>query len=175
MKHFTLESASLHSIPGRKVVNSQTFYFSILQTILKHFQRSFVERHSIMRALYSIHNLFLQLSYIRHIFYTFHPIPFEICIYIYIYIYSARAEYFLIPDDAVDRRKLGLWILITFLNSSLRPHQNSFFYFRIMLLKDNKNRLLKLKVLYGGALVFAKERSTYDCHNISQCIHTPYT
>ena len=30
-------SASLHSIPGRKVVNSQTFYFSILQTILKHF------------------------------------------------------------------------------------------------------------------------------------------
>ena len=27
---FTLESASLHSIPGRNVVNSQTFYCSIL-------------------------------------------------------------------------------------------------------------------------------------------------
>ena len=37
MKHFTLESASLHSIPGRNVVNSQTFYFSILETILKRF------------------------------------------------------------------------------------------------------------------------------------------
>ena len=30
MKHFTLESASLHSILGKNVVNSQTFYFSIL-------------------------------------------------------------------------------------------------------------------------------------------------
>ena len=27
MKHFTFESARLHSIPGRNVVNSQTFYF----------------------------------------------------------------------------------------------------------------------------------------------------
>ena len=27
MKHFTLESASLHSIPEKNVVNSQTFYF----------------------------------------------------------------------------------------------------------------------------------------------------
>ena len=27
MNHFTLESARLHSIPGRNVVNSQTFYF----------------------------------------------------------------------------------------------------------------------------------------------------
>ena len=32
-------------------------------------------------------------------------------------IYIARAEYFLIPDDAVDRRELGFY----FLNSSLRP------------------------------------------------------
>ena len=30
MKHFTLESASLHSILGKNVVNLQTFYFSIL-------------------------------------------------------------------------------------------------------------------------------------------------
>ena len=41
MKHFTLESASLHSIPGWNVVNSKTFYFSILETILTRFQRSF--------------------------------------------------------------------------------------------------------------------------------------
>ena len=27
-------------------------------------------------------------------------------------IYIARAEYCLIPDDAVDRRKLGFWILL---------------------------------------------------------------
>ena len=37
MKHFTLESASLHSIPGRNVVSLQTFYFSTLETIHKHF------------------------------------------------------------------------------------------------------------------------------------------
>ena len=36
-------------------------------------------------------------------------------------IYKAHAEYFLIPDDAVDRRKLGFRIL-HFLNNSLRPH-----------------------------------------------------
>ena len=30
LKHFTLESASLHSIPEKNVLNSQTFYFSIL-------------------------------------------------------------------------------------------------------------------------------------------------
>ncbi|CAH3025118.1 unnamed protein product, partial [Porites evermanni] len=29
MKHFTLESIRLHSIPGRNVVNSQTVHFSI--------------------------------------------------------------------------------------------------------------------------------------------------
>ena len=34
-KHFTSESASLHSIPGRNVVNSQTLHFSTLETILK--------------------------------------------------------------------------------------------------------------------------------------------
>ena len=33
MKHFT----SLRSIPGRNAVNSQTFYFSILETILERF------------------------------------------------------------------------------------------------------------------------------------------
>ena len=37
MKHFTLESASLHSIPGRNVMNLQTFYFSILENIFKRF------------------------------------------------------------------------------------------------------------------------------------------
>ena len=119
---YTRKSTPTLNSRGRNVVNSQTFYFSILQTILKHFQRSFVERHSIIRALYSIHSIYLQLSYISHIFYTFHPTPFELRINI------ARAEHFLIPDDAVDRRKLGFWILL-FLNSSLRPHQNSFIYF----------------------------------------------
>ena len=41
----------------------------------------------------------LPFSYICHIFYTFHPTP---SLHIYIYV-----EYFPIPDDAVDRRKLG--------------------------------------------------------------------
>ena len=30
MKYFTLDSGSLHSIPGKNVVNSHTLYFSIL-------------------------------------------------------------------------------------------------------------------------------------------------
>ena len=57
-------------------------YF-ILQTILQCFQRSFVWRQSIIRALCSIHSLFLQLSYISHIFQTFQP---SLSLYIYIYI-----------------------------------------------------------------------------------------
>ena len=43
-------------------------------------------------------------------------------------IYIARAENLLIPDDTVDRRKLGFWILLV-LNSSLRPHLNSYIFF----------------------------------------------
>ena len=82
------------------------FQYFILQTILQCFQRSFVWRQSIIRALCSIHSLFLQLSYVSHIFQTFQP-----SLSLYIYIYSAH-EYFLIPDDAVDRRKLGFFILL---------------------------------------------------------------
>ena len=47
------------TLNSRETVNSQTFYFSILETILKHFYRSFVYRNSIIRALYSIYSLFL--------------------------------------------------------------------------------------------------------------------
>ena len=92
-KSAPLEIASLHSIPGRNVVNSRTFSFHISEVILKHFQRSFVQRYSIIRVLYSIHSLFLQLSCIRHIFYQapasthfmHHTPPLHIYIYIYIY------------------------------------------------------------------------------------------
>ena len=41
-KSAPLVSASLHSIPGRNVVNSQTYSFHISEVILKHFYRSFV-------------------------------------------------------------------------------------------------------------------------------------
>ena len=132
MNHFTLERASLHSILEKNVLISQTFYFSIL------FQRSFVQRHSIIRALYSIHSLFLQLSHIRRIFYTFHPT-------LSLHIYIARAECFLIPDDAVDRRKLGFQILL--FKQQFKPSLEQFYIFLIMLLKDNMNRLLKMRFL----------------------------
>lgn len=56
------------------------FQYFILQTILQRFQRSFVQRQSIIRALCSIHSLFLYFSYVSHIFYTFH-LHF-LCIYI---------------------------------------------------------------------------------------------
>ena len=44
--------------------------------------------------------------YIRPIFYTFRP---TLSLHIQ---YIARSEYFLIPDDAVDRRKLGFKFLL---------------------------------------------------------------
>ena len=49
------------------------FQYLILQTILERFQRSFVWRQSTIRALCSIYSLFLQLSYVSHVFQTFQP------------------------------------------------------------------------------------------------------
>ena len=132
MKHFTLESENLHSVPGRNVVNSQTFYFSISETILKHFYRNFVQRHSVIRALYSFYSLFLQLSYIRHIFHTFHSTP-----PLHLYIQHTRNIFSSLMMTLIGRNlDFGFY----FLNSGLRPHQNSL-YFCIMLLQENMNRL----------------------------------
>ena len=106
MKHFALESASLHLIPEKDVVNLQTFYFRyfILKTILKRFQWSFVSDIPLLELFipftvyfYSLHTYVTSSTH-----FTLH----FLCIYI------ARAEYFLIPDDAVDRRKLGFQILL---------------------------------------------------------------
>ena len=80
---------SLHYTPGRNVVNSQTFYFSILETILKRcipFTVYFYIFHTYVTSLY-ISPLHL------------------LCINI------ACAEYFLIPDNAVRRRQLGFCFL----------------------------------------------------------------
>ena len=93
MKHFTLESASLHSIPGRNVVNSQTFYFSILSTF-----RGPLSRDIPALELCIPFTAFF-IAFIHTLaFFTHHTLHL-LCIYI------ARAEYFLIPDDAVDRQK----------------------------------------------------------------------
>ena len=128
MKHFTLESASLHSIPGRNVVSLQTFYFSTLETIHKHFQRSFVQRHSIIRALCIP---FTVCFYSFHTYITSHHLHISpYTFFAYLYIYIAHTEYFLIPDDAVniDWRKLGFWVL--------RPHQNSLIFFNYEQIKE---------------------------------------
>ena len=81
------------------------FQYYILETILKRFQRSFVQRYSIIIALYSTHSLFLCFhTYVTSFtHFTLH----------FLRIYTARAEYFLIPDNAVDRRKLGFQFLLT--------------------------------------------------------------
>ena len=58
---------------------------------------------------------------IRHdIFYTFHPT-------LSLLIYIARAEYFLIPDDTVDRRKLGFWIFL--FKQQFKASLEQFLYF----------------------------------------------
>ena len=70
--------------------------------------------------------LLLYLSTILYIILTLlsllYILPYTYFVHIYIYI-QLRAEYFLIPDDAVDRRKLGFQFY--FLNRSLRPHLNN--------------------------------------------------
>ena len=80
----------------------------------------YFKRHSVIRPLYSIQFLFIYLSNrLLHYCHAFtHFTSHQFCIYIYLH-----AEYFLIPDDVVDRRKL--WFLYFFkTDSSLRPHLN---------------------------------------------------
>ena len=93
------------------------FQYLILQTILERFQRSFVWRQSTIRALCSIYSLFLQLSYVSHVFQTFQPS-------LSLYINIAHANIFsslMMPlfGESLD-------FLFYFLNSSLSPHENSF-------------------------------------------------
>ena len=93
------------------------FQYLILQTILERFQRSFVWRQSTIRALCSIYSLFLQLSYVSHVFQTFQPS-------LSLYINIAHTNIFsslMMPlfGESLD-------FLFYFLNSSLSPHENSF-------------------------------------------------
>ena len=105
-------------VSRRGVEGSVPFFFLIVLLCSKSFQDS--------RA---------QLLFKNLLYNTKHCIPFTVHFYSFhtyvtsfthftlhlLCIYKAHAEYFLIPDDAVDRRKLGFRIL-HFLNSSLRPH-----------------------------------------------------
>ena len=93
------------------------FQYLILQTILERFQRSFVWIQSTIRALCSIYSLFLQLSYVSHVFQTFQPS-------LSLYINIAHTNIFsslMMPlfGESLD-------FLFYFLNSSLSPHENSF-------------------------------------------------
>ena len=93
------------------------FQYLILQTILERFQRSFVWRQSTIRALCSIYSLFLQLSYVSHVFQTFQPS-------LSLYINIAHTNIFsslMMPlfGESLD-------FLFYFLNSSLSPRENSF-------------------------------------------------
>ena len=133
MKHFTLESASLHSIPEKNVLNSQTFYFSIL------FERPFLSALEVL-CLETLHHQsfvfysqFISIAFI-HTSHLLHISPYPFFAYI-----IAPAEYFLIPDDAVDRRKLGFQLLL--FKQQFKASLEQFYIVLIMLLKDNMNRL----------------------------------
>ena len=150
MKHFTLESASLHSIQEKNVLNSQTFYFSIL------FQRSFL---SAFRGLLSrdIPSLELCIPFTVY-FYSFHTFVTSFTPFLCIsYIQRARNIF-----SSLMMRLMGqsLDFRFQFLNSSLRPHQNSFI-FLIMLLMDNMNR--SNHILYYLQLLKNSRRSIESC------------
>ena len=125
MKHFTLESASLHSIPEKNVLNSQTFYSSIL------FQRPFLSafRGPLSRDTPSLEPY---IQFTVH-FYSFHTYVTSFTHFTlhFLCIYIARAKYFLIPDDAVDRRKLGFKVLV--FEQQFKVSLKQFYLFLIML------------------------------------------
>ena len=132
MKHFTLESASLHSILGKNVVNSQTFYFSILS--YGPFFRTF-------RGPLSGNGLSLEPCVPFTVyFYSFHTQSHLLHISPYTffaYIWRARIIFSSLMTMFIGE---SLEFIFYFLNSSLRPHQNNFIIL-IMLLKDNMNGL----------------------------------
>ena len=109
MKHFTVRKCkpTLNSREECSEFADLLFQYSSLKRV----QRSFVQRHFIIRALYSIHNIFLQLSYIRHIFYTFHTTP-----SLHIYIQRARNIFSSLMMPLIGE---SLDFSFYFLNSSL--------------------------------------------------------
>ena len=90
---------------------TQPSIFILFYMIL--FQRLFLLELCILLTVY-FYNLHTDVTSFTH--FTLH----FLCIGI------GCAEYFLIPDDAVDRQKLGFQFLL--LNSSSRPQQNSFIH-----------------------------------------------
>ena len=132
MKHFTLESASLHSIHGTNVVNSQTLYFSILsyRPFFSAFKGPLSENGLSLEPcvpftvyLYSFHT---QLHLLHISPYTF-----------FAQIWCARNIFSSLMMVLIGK---SLDFRFYFLNNSLRPHQNNFIILS-MLLKDNMNRL----------------------------------
>ena len=98
MKHFTLESGSLHSIRWRNsILVLKRPFFSAFRGPLS------IDIPSLERCIpftvyfYTFHTYVTSSTH-----FTLHLLS----------IHIARAEYFLIPDDAVDRRELGFWILL---------------------------------------------------------------
>ena len=84
--------------------------------------------------------LFCTLLFI-YIAHTFHILMLFTHFILHLYTcISLTRNIFPIPDDAVDRRKLGSKLLI--LNSSFRPHSNFYIVIK-MLLKDNMQRIFK--------------------------------
>ena len=120
MKYFTLESASLHSIPGRNVVS--------LQTSILVLQRPFISafRGPLSRDIPSLehcvfHSQYVSIAFIHTsqvIICTFHPTP---SLHTCIYILRTQNIFSSLMMPLIDWRKLGFWIL--------RPHQNSLIFF----------------------------------------------
>lgn len=104
-KHSTYEYTNLPLTLERNEANSRTFcsneYFVISRETLYVFT---LTRHSLIRSFYPFLVIFVPyyLSYIFHLVFFCFPHVFTLQLYL-----SLMQKFFLIPDDAVDRRKLG--------------------------------------------------------------------
>ena len=131
---FLLSHRRCRSQTSETAAISNTLVAPNSQTILKRFQRSFVWRHSIIRALYSMAQ-FISLAFI-HTSHLLHISPYTF----FAHIQRARNIFSSLMMPLIGE---SLALRFYFLNSSLRPHQNNLI-FLIMLLKDSMNRLCPL-------------------------------
>ena len=96
-KRFTYESTNLSSTPERNAANSRTFYSKNYSTYLL-YTRSLDHTTRFYSYLY----LIIYLRHFTPLFFRFSHI-----FTLHLYISPTRNIFFLFPDDAVDRRKLG--------------------------------------------------------------------
>ena len=102
---FYIRKYNLPSTPEKNAANSRTFYSNNYFNTSR--DSSYFDTHSLDHSIHFYSYIYISCYYLAHAFTpTFSRISHVFTLHLYI---SLMRNIFLIPDDAVDRRKLGFY------------------------------------------------------------------